>query len=117
MVTRRLTHWLPGARGFAPSVLLPSATAWTDESAVGLSGAPASIPKRLGRAARFTRVSAASRIESRIDPLHCTPRRYISVGKTRDWSRLPRVEVFTRIVGHLSPCLLRQPPRNSRWGR
>ena len=63
--TGRLTHRLPGARGFTPAVLLPAAAAWTDASAVGLSRAPASIPRRPGRAARFTSASAASRDGSR----------------------------------------------------
>lgn len=50
---------------------------------VGLTGAPASIPKRSGRTARFTGASAASR-PGRAGFSHCTPRRYIGVGKAHD---------------------------------
>jgi hypothetical protein len=71
--------------------------------AVGLLGAPASIPLQLGPAARFASASAASRIESRIDPSHCTPRRQIGVDEARDWPRRLQSGWLTRIAGRLSP--------------
>jgi four helix bundle protein len=96
-------HRLPGARGLTPAVLLPDATAWTDPSAGGRRGAPASIPKRPGRAARFAGASAASRIASRSDPSHGTPRRYVGVDEARELASPVRVGVRTRIVRRLSP--------------
>jgi hypothetical protein len=96
-------HRLPGARGLTPSVLLPAAAARTDPSAVGRRGAPASIPKRPGRTARFTGASAASRIASRSDPSHGTPRRYVGVDEARELASPARVGVRTRIVKRLSP--------------
>jgi len=75
----------------------------TDASTVRRSGAPASIPKRSGRTARFTGASAASRIGSRTDPSHCTPRRYIGVDEATRLASPVRVRATARIVGRLSP--------------
>jgi hypothetical protein len=96
-------HQLPGARGFTPAVLLPAATAWTASSAGGPRGAPASIPKQPGRAARFAGASAAIRIRSRTDPSHCTPRRYVGVDEATRLASPVRVGAAARIVGRLSP--------------
>ena len=80
-VANRPTLWLPGDRGFTPTVPLPAASAWPDSAAVRPTGAPASIPKRLGRAARFTSAGAASRPGR--GPAPHTARR----GATSTWTR------------------------------
>src|SRR5712692_8996947 len=59
---------------------------------VGRTGAPASIPKQLGRAARFTGVSAAGQIGSRTDPPHCASRHHVDVDGARDWPHLSEPE-------------------------
>jgi hypothetical protein len=46
------------------------------------------IPRPDGRPTWFVYASAATRIGSRTDPSHCTPRRQIGVGKARDWPYL-----------------------------
>ena len=43
------------------------------------------IPRPDGHPTWFIHASAASRIGSRTDPSHCTPRRYVGAGRTRDW--------------------------------
>ncbi len=78
----RLSHELPGVRGLAPAVLLPVATAWTDASAVGRLGAPASIPNRSGHDLVVRSCGRCRSIESLTDSLHCTPRRHVGVGET-----------------------------------
>lgn len=109
-------HRLPGVRGLTPAVLLPVTAARTDPSAVGRPGAPASIPRRSGRTARFTGASAASRIASRSDPSHGMPRRYVGMDEARELAPPVRVEVRTRIVKRLAlDC--RRSPRNSRSNR
>src|SRR5260370_7129893 len=50
--------------------------------------APASIPKQLGPAARFTGVSAAGQIGSRTDPPHCASRHHVDADGARDWPHL-----------------------------
>jgi len=75
---------------------------------VGRSGAPASIPKQPGRAARFTSMGATGQIGSRTDPPHCTPRHRVGEDKARDWPYLSEPESSSRIVGRLSPCLRRR---------
>src|SRR2546430_9851155 len=50
---------------------------------VGRTGAPASIPKQPGRAARFTDVGAAGQIGSRTDLPHCTSRHRVDVAGAR----------------------------------
>src|SRR3989454_9067932 len=59
---------------------------------VGRTGAPASIPKQPGRAARFTDVGAAGQIGSRTDPPHCTSRHRVDVDRARDWPYLSEPE-------------------------
>src|SRR3989449_1684052 len=59
---------------------------------VGRTGAPASIPKQPGRAARFTDVGAAGQIGSRTDLPHCTSRHRVDVDRARDWPYLPEPE-------------------------
>ena len=89
-VAGRLTRWLPGVRGFTPSVLLPLATAWTASPAVGRSGAPASIPTRPGLATWFTSAGAASR-PGRGPASRTAHRGATSVWtRQRDWPRQSR---------------------------
>src|SRR6266496_4587418 len=59
---------------------------------VGRTGAPASIPKQPGRAARFTDVSATGQIGSRTDLPHCTSRHHVDADRTRDWPYLSEPE-------------------------
>src|SRR5438477_11702763 len=59
---------------------------------VGRTGAPASIPKQPGRAARFTDVGAAGQIGSRTDLPHCTSRHRVDVDRARDWPYLSAPE-------------------------
>jgi len=47
------------------------------------------IPRPDGRPTWFVYASAASRIGSRTEPSHGTPRRQIGAGKARDWPYLP----------------------------
>src|SRR6266704_6329428 len=61
---------------------------------VGRTGAPASIPKQPGRAARFTNVGAAGQIGSRTDLPHCTSRHRVDVAGARDWPQLFEPERF-----------------------
>lgn len=101
-VADRPTRWLPGVRGLTPAVLLPTATAWAASPAVGRPGAPASIPKRPGRAARFTGAGAASQLGR--GPASRTARR----GATSAWARHATGlacsrGVITRIVGRPKP--------------
>src|SRR5438309_8196148 len=63
---------------------------------VGRTGAPASIPKQPGRAARFTDVGAAGQIGSRTDPPHCTSRHRVDVDRARDWPYLSEPESLDR---------------------
>jgi hypothetical protein len=48
----------------------------------------ASIPRPDGHPTWFVYVSAASRIGSRTDLSHCTPRRQIGADEARDWLHL-----------------------------
>jgi hypothetical protein len=91
------------SQGIDSPVLLPAATAWAVTPAGGRLGAPASIPMRSGRTTRFAGASAASRIGSRTDPSHCTPRRYIGVDEATRLASPVRVGATARIVGRLSP--------------
>src|SRR5216683_586911 len=59
---------------------------------VGRTGAPASIPKQPGRAARFTDVGSAGQIGSRTDLPHCTSRHRVDVDRARDWPYLSEPE-------------------------
>jgi hypothetical protein len=100
----RPTRWLPGVRGFTPAVLLPIAAAWTAPSAVGRPGAPASIPKQHGLAARFASASAASR-PGRGSASH-TARRDATSAWTRHATGLVYPwEVITRIAGRPKPLI------------
>jgi len=114
--TDRPTRWLPGVRGLTPSVLLHAATAWAASPAVGRTGAPASIPKRPGRAARFTGASAASQLGR--GPASCTAHR----GATSAWARHATGLACPGEVIHpdrRTPealCMRRRPPRNSLRG-
>src|SRR5438093_11496735 len=58
----------------------------------GRTGAPASIPKQPGRAARFTDVGATGQIGSRTDLPHCTSRHHVDEDRTRDWPYLSEPE-------------------------
>src|SRR5690349_13949045 len=62
-------------RSIAAAVLLPPATAWLIRLSGGQGAALASIPRPDGHPAWFVYGSAASRIGSRTDRSHCTPRR------------------------------------------
>src|SRR5437762_1564638 len=64
----------------------------TDSSIGRATGAPASIPKQPGRAARFTDVGAAGQIGSRTDLPHCTSRHRVDVDRARDWPYLSEPE-------------------------
>src|SRR5216117_2895292 len=59
---------------------------------VGRTGAPASIPKQPGRAARFADVGAAAQIGSRTDLPHCTSRHHVDVDEARDRPHLSEPE-------------------------
>src|SRR6267143_1479072 len=59
---------------------------------VGRTGAPASIPKQPGRAARFTDVGATGQIGSRTDLPHCTSRHHVDEAGARDWPQLSEPE-------------------------
>lgn len=52
------------------------------------NGASRSIPRPDGRPTWFVSAGAASRIGSRTDPSHCSPRRQIGEGEARDWPHL-----------------------------
>ncbi len=91
-----------------PTVLLPAATAWAGSPAVGRPGAPASIPKRPGRAARFAGASAASQLGR--GPASHTAHR----GATSAWARHATGlacpgGVITRIVGRPKPLYASAP--------
>jgi hypothetical protein len=86
---------------------------WTDPSAVGRTRAPASIPMSPGRATWFASASAASRIGSRTDPSHGTPRRHVGVDEATRLASPVRDGIATRIVEHRA-LESRRSPRNSR---
>jgi hypothetical protein len=50
------------------------------------------FPSQDGHPNGLDNASAASRIESRTDPSHSTPRRHIGAGEARDWPHLPEPE-------------------------
>jgi hypothetical protein len=76
VVARRPSHaWTTRGRGIAAAVLLLPAAVWLIRRRVGLGKALASIPRPDGRPTWFVYASAASRIGSRTDLSHCTPRR------------------------------------------
>ena len=112
VITGRPTHWLPGARGFTPAVLLPIAIRRLIGSALGRSGAPASIPQRLGRAARFAGAGAAvDQVADRPSALHAgAPRRR---GRGTRLASPARVDAITRIVRRLGPCCQAASPEFS----
>jgi hypothetical protein len=64
------------------------ATVWLMRRSGGRRKAPVLIPRPDGRPTWFVHASAASRIGSRTDPSHCTPRRYVGAGGARDWPHL-----------------------------
>ena len=76
----RLKAWL------APPFFSPPAIVWLFRLSRGRKEASAVIPRPDGRPTWFDHACAASRIGSRTDPSHCTPRRYVGVDGTRDWS-------------------------------
>ena len=75
----RLKAWL------APPFFSPPAIVWLFRLSRGRKEASAVIPRPDGRPTWFDHARAASRIGSRTDPSHCTPRRYVGVDGTRDW--------------------------------
>ena len=111
VVARRPSHdWTNQGRGIAAVVLLPPATGWLIRRSGGRDEALASIPRPDGHPTWFIHSSAASRIGSRTDLSHCTPRRKIGVDEARDWLHLVQAEVITRINECLSPWLPRLSP-------
>src|SRR5207302_5525222 len=82
------------SRGIAPSVLHPAAAGLLIRRSVGRTGAPASIPKQPGRAARFTKVGAAGQIALRTDLPHYTSRHRVAVAGARDLPPLSEPERF-----------------------
>lgn len=109
-------HWLPGARGFTPAVLLPEATAWTDAPAVGLLGAPASIPKRsgLGRKVHQCERCESDRVADRPFALHAeAPDRR---GRGTRLASPVRAGVATRIAGRPKPLFASAPSPESPLG-
>lgn len=107
-VTGRPTHQLPGARGFTPTVLLPVAAAGPDAAAVGRTGAPASIPKRLGPAARFASAGAASQ-PGRGPASHAAHRGATSVWVRHATGLTDSRGVATRIDGRPKPLFASAP--------
>jgi len=79
-VAGRPTHWLPGVRGFTPSVLLPEATTWPDPTAVGLQ--ELRLPSPSGLAGPRGSPVPALRV-SRVAPTSHTAHR----GATSAWTR------------------------------
>jgi hypothetical protein len=77
-------------RGAMAAVLLPPATECCARE--GRGRASVTIPRPDGRPTWFVYVSAASRIGSRTNPSHGSPRRRIGEGKARDWLCLDRVD-------------------------
>jgi hypothetical protein len=75
----RLKSWL------TPPFFSPPAIVWLFRLSRGRKEASAVIPRPDGRPTWFDHARAASRIGSRTDPPHCTPRRYVGVDGTRDW--------------------------------
>jgi hypothetical protein len=75
----QLKAWL------APPFFSPPAIVWLIRLSRGRKEASAVIPRPDGRPTWFDHARAASRIGSRTDPSHCTPRRYVGVDGTRDW--------------------------------
>jgi hypothetical protein len=105
-------HTVDGAREPPFFFNLPPLGSWTETG--GQGRASALIPRLDGHPTRFIRASAASRIGSRTDPSHCSPRRQIGEGEARDWLHQPR-GVIAGIHGclHLRACALPRlcPPR------
>jgi hypothetical protein len=64
------------------------ATGWLIRRSGGRGKAPVLIPRPDGRPTWFIHAGAASRIGSRTDPSHCTPRRQVGAGGARDWPHL-----------------------------
>jgi len=62
-------------RGIAAAVLLSPAAVWLIRRSGGRGKALVSIPRPDGHPTWFVSASAASRIGSRTDRSHCTPRR------------------------------------------
>src|SRR5882724_9989063 len=87
VVARRPSHtWTVRGRGPKAAVLLPPAP---KASPLGKARQSlVSIPRPDGHPTWFVYVSAASRIGSRTDPSHCSPRRRIGGGEARDWLHL-----------------------------
>src|ERR1700741_934371 len=73
----------------AAALLPPAAERCTRE---GKGRASVTIPRPDGRPTWFVYVSAASRIGSRTNPSHGSPRRRIGGGKARDWLCRDRVD-------------------------
>ena len=89
VVARRPSHaWTIRGRGIAAAVLLLPATGWLIRRSGGRGRASYSIPRPDGHPTWFVHSSAASRIGSRTDRSHCTPRRKIGVDEARDWLHL-----------------------------
>ena len=77
-------------RGISAAVLLSPAAGWLIRRSGGRGEALASIPRPDGHPTWFVYASAASRIGSRTNPSHCTPRRKIGVDEARDWLHLSK---------------------------
>ena len=91
VVARRPSYdWTNQGRGITAAVLLPPATGWLMRRSGGRGEALASIPRPDGHPTWFIHSSAASRIGSRTDLSHCTPRRKIGVDEARDLLHLSR---------------------------
>ena len=89
VVARRPSHdWTNQGRSITAAVLLPPATSWLIRRSGGRGEALASIPRPDGHPTWFIHSSAASRIGSRTDLSHCTPRRKIGADEARDWLHL-----------------------------
>ena len=74
-----------------------------------------SIPGADGHPSWFTHPGAASRIGSRTDPSHCTPRRQIGVAEARDW--LPQLRRRDHRLHRGSRPHWTDEPLTRRWRR
>ena len=100
--------------GDCSPVLHPATAGGLLRRSVGRSGAPASIPKQPGRAARFAGASAAGQIGSRTDLPHCTSRHRIDVDRGTRLASAIRVGEILPDRRAPEPLLRRRPPRNFR---
>src|SRR5574341_266283 len=110
------SHWLPGARGFTPTVLLPSAAAWTDAPAVGLLGAPASIPRRQGLCRKVHQCERCDSDRVADRPFALRAEALDRRGRGTRLASPVRAGVATRIAGRPKPLIASAPSPESPLG-